>query len=466
MKYIFLIIFTVYFISNQIVFANKPSAPKMSEDSARLFTSISRFKEVDSQIKTLEPTQTIIFIDIDETLIKDGKGSKIEATLIDPHALEYISSWKVKGFKIALLTARMPWQYDATIEDLRSIGLHDKIPFFMTHGVKKGEWLKNQSKIQNSDIQKLFQGITNIVHTDDQSFQLTSIGSTYDPEQCHLFHLEFCYGDETLPSSPKGYAQVDASHSFGPSTFFLIDENGEKNITLKRIIKNQDTGAQLDQFKEEILSDALYKAIAVAEPSFKINIPQFRINRNKKQNEEYEHEFNRLSNITEVIPIGTELSNAQKQQISAGFIVDVFLSNWKALAPNRLFNIKEDKIYRISSNATLRYQETGKIKDKSLYDFNSAICDLHTIKGEKCTTNAALPINTAGHTLYEHLTKQEILEQIQKLAKLKNIILRTVDDVHAHIGVKDIETLKSSLIERLNSLTDYYVDQTIHSTVS
>ena len=163
--------------------------PIYDEPVSRDFVPVSSFSDVNKHIKNLNPGKTVIFIDIDKTLIKDGKGSRTKATLIDPSALKIIAAWKEKGFHVALLTARMEGQYQSTIDDLNAIGIKGPMILLMTHGVKKGEWLKKQLAVKNSTAHALLSGANTIIHIDDHAFQLDSVNKAFGHGHSHLFHF-------------------------------------------------------------------------------------------------------------------------------------------------------------------------------------------------------------------------------------------------------------------------------------
>ncbi len=146
---------------------------------------------------------------------------------------------------------------------------------------------------------------------------------------------------------------------------------------------------RLVQFKEEVLSDAIYTAIDAAEPSLKINVPAFEAVTDAQGN------LQRKSQFIAGHELGLGIFADQKNQVAAGFIVDAFMANWDLVkAGKNLWLGTDGQIYRMDNGGSLRYRALGELKNGiDGYDFNNAASDIYTLRGIKDPKNPALPIS-------------------------------------------------------------------------
>ena len=271
-----------------------------------------------------------------------------------------------------------------------------------------------------------------------------------------------------LPDTIDQFTQERTASGGTQSTFLLKDKKtGQPLFVLKRIA--QDTGpaaaggsagaaesvediSPTDKFKEEVLADAIYKAIGEAEESFRIYVPEFKIIDSKKDG---------ISRVSRFLP-GEELGVRNQADVAKGFVVDAFMANWDLVVEGKNFWLSGGKIYRMDNGGALRYRAMGALKTSTGYDFSSALSDLYTLRGEKYPFDPTLDINTYGQQFYGTLTQPEILRQIEKLVALQEIILKTADDYNRRLGgIKDYPKLRSNLVTRLNSLKSYHYDQAV-----
>ena len=91
----------------------------------------------------LNPDKTIVFIDLDDTLLShDGRKTGTQ-TLLDPDAIMYINRWQNAGFQVAFLTSRAEDERATTVTNLTAVGIKSSwnIPLFITNRQPKGDWL-------------------------------------------------------------------------------------------------------------------------------------------------------------------------------------------------------------------------------------------------------------------------------------------------------------------------------------
>ncbi|MCX7343272.1 MAG: hypothetical protein NT128_03905 [Proteobacteria bacterium] len=255
-----------------------------------------------------------------------------------------------------------------------------------------------------------------------------------------------------FPETINQFTQQQTDKGGTESTFILKEGNTPKFV-LKKVAEN---GAKIDQFKEEVLADAIYQAIGKAEPSFGILVPKFQIRLDQ----------GKLSRITEYLPgddlgiANTDALRLQSVNIARGFVVDAFMANWDlVVSGGKNLRFSGGEIYRMDNGGSLRYRATGELKATTGYDFSTAVNDLYTLRGQKSPLNQNLPASTDGKNFYGNLTQADILKQIEKLVALQEVILKTADQYNDWLNIKDYAKLKSNLINRLESLKAYYYDQ-------
>lgn len=243
-----------------------------------------------------------------------------------------------------------------------------------------------------------------------------------------------------FPTNINQFTQQHTESGGTNSTFFL-KENGITKFVLKR-------ANSIDQFKEEILAEAIYQTISDADPSFGIHIPKFQSRNDNGQ----------FSRISEFLP-GKELGFQKIDEVAKGFVVDAFMANWDLVVGGKNLWLSKGNIYRMDNGGSLRYRALGELKSTLGYKFNQAVSDLYTLRRITDPSNSHLTANHDGSKFYGHLTQAEILSQIAKLVVLQEQILNTADICHAWLNINDFATLRSNLITRLESLKTFYYDQ-------
>ncbi|RZI45913.1 NUDIX domain-containing protein [Candidatus Finniella inopinata] len=446
---------------------------------------VSSFQEIQSQLMKLPQAQADpakqgsriqILIDIDDIFLDGDKesnatkpvllvgeavgaaaGSATEkkfsqqqtsASLVDEKAIQYIYRWLSSGYQVAFLTSRNENERGTTVKELSKVGIQNmkNISLYMTDGKEKGEWLKdsNQTPILN--------GVTTLIyidyHNDHLKYINDNVCKTGTP--CYLFY----FGNGVFPPNVYGFPEnlerftKQHTEAGGTRSTFILKEGDKPKFVLKVVAKDR-----VDQFKEEVLADAIYQAIGEKEPSFGVQAPKFQIRRDQGS----------LSRITEFLP-GVELgfnqiSDDQIADVAKGFIVDVFMANWDLVVSGKNFWVSNSKIYRMDNGGALRYRALGELKARSGYDFSTAVNDLYTLRGKQSPYKSSLEVSIYGQKFYGQLTETQILKQIIKLVALQDKILATADQYNAWLNIKDYVNLKSDLITRLESLKKYYYDQ-------
>ena len=245
---------------------------------------------------------------------------------------------------------------------------------------------------------------------------------------------------DNFPISLEHFTMEHTEDGGTNSTFFLKD-NGVTKFILK-------CAKDIDQFKEEVIADALYQAIRAADSSFGIHVPKFQIR----------NDNGKLSRISEFLP-GKELCFQQTANVAKGFIVDAFMANWDLVVGGKNLWLSNSVIYRMDNGGSLRYRALGVLKSTLGYNFSQSVSDLYTLRGLTYPSNPRLDISSDGAKFYGELTKVEILTQIAKLVVLQEQILNTADTYHAWLNINDYHILRSNLVTRLESLKAFYYDQ-------
>ncbi len=404
--------------------------------------------------RELPPSSLLFLIDIDNTFLTGGRGSETAARLVDTSAIEHIKKWRDAGFNVVFLTSRRADERENTIKDLKAVGVRDEwnIPILITNGQPKGVWLNDPTNAA------ILHGITTIVHIDDHDSQLDSVGNNVcvGARECRLFHFGtdvfsmaagarvHSQGVTNFPERIHQFIQ-EQTESGGTQSTFILKEGETPKFVLKQVA---DSGARVDQFKEEVLADAIYQAIGEADSEFGIHVPKFQIRRDE----------GKLSRISEFLP-GAELGVQMQADVAKGFVVDAFMANWDLVKDGKNLWLSNGTIYRMDNGGSLRYRALGTLKASKDYDFSSAVSDLYTLRGEKSPLNPSLAASADGVRFYGSLTPLQILGQIVRLVALKDLILKTADECNAWLDIKDYQTLRSNLVTRLNSLKSYYYDQ-------
>ena len=385
-----------------------------------------------------DPSKTVIFIDLDDTLLShDGRQDGTQK-LRDPDAIMFMKRWKDAGFKIAFLTSRKANERQITLKNLEKLGVTETLlntSLFITNGEKKGKWLEDNQAVY-------LQGFNTIIHIDDKEQQLQSVAAKVcGGKTCHLIHFgqqaDIVYGDERIPNTIEGFTE-ESTQAGGTKSTFILKDGTEPKFVLKK------GEGRIPQFKEEILADAIYKAIGEAESSFGIQVPPFKLFIK-------DGSYNR---VTTFLP-GDALGFNRKTDVAKGFIVDAFMANWDLVVNGKNLWLSNDKIYRMDNGGSLRYGALGGLKSTTGYDFSDAKCDIDTMRGINCGN---LTTNQDGAQFYGVLTEEEILDQIERLIPLKEEILETADKYNAMLRLDNYAELRSNLITRLDSLREYYYD--------
>ncbi|MDP2194223.1 MAG: NUDIX hydrolase, partial [Alphaproteobacteria bacterium] len=229
------------------------------------------------------------------------------------------------------------------------------------------------------------------------------------------------------------------TESGGNQATFILSTDGIPQYVLK---KGDD---RIEQFKEEVLSDAIYDVIGKAEESFGIRVPAFSVIVENGQ-------FKRISQFSK----GEELGLRHEAEVANGFIVDAFMANWDlVVGGGKNLWLSDGQIYRMDNGGSLRYRAMGELKATLGYDFSDARCDIDTLRGIACENNTP---STDGAKFYGHLSEQDILAQIEKLMPLKDKVLAVADQYHAKLHFQNYAALRSNLITRFESLASYYYD--------
>ena len=268
-----------------------------------------------------------------------------------------------------------------------------------------------------------------------------------------------------LPDSINQFTQERTLSGGTQSTFLLKDKSTGKPLFVLKKIAQDTEGApagsssdtvesagdalRIDQFKEEILADAIYQAIGDADESFGIHVPEFKIIGSKEGG---------ISRVSRFLP-GKELGFQNQAEVAKGFVVDAFMANWDAVIDGKNLWLSRGKVYRIDNGGALRRRAKGELKTSTGYDFSSAVSDLYTLRGQRYPLDPSLEISTDGQWFYGALTQSDILRQIERLVALEEVILETADACNKRLTIKDYPKLRSNLVTRLNSLKSYYYDQ-------
>ncbi|PIZ32537.1 MAG: hypothetical protein COY39_05290, partial [Alphaproteobacteria bacterium CG_4_10_14_0_8_um_filter_37_21] len=385
-----------------------------------------------------DPSKTVIFIDLDDTLLShDGRQDGTQK-LRDPDAIMFMKRWKDAGFKIAFLTSRKANERQITLKNLEKLGVTETLlntSLFITNGEKKGKWLEDNQAVY-------LQGFNTIIHIDDKKQQLQSVAAKVcGGKTCHLIHFgqqaDIVYGDERIPNTIEGFNQ-ESTQAGGTKSTFILKDGTEPKFVIKK------GEGRIPQFKEEVLADAIYKAIGEAESSFGIQVPPFKLFIQ-------DGSYNR---VTTFLP-GAELGFNRKTDVAKGFIVDAFMANWDLVVRGKNLWLSNDNIYRMDNGGSLRYGALGGLKSTTGYDFSDAKCDIDTMRGINCGN---LTTSQDGKQFYDVLTEAEILHQIERLIPLKEKILETADHYNSMLRIDNYAELRSNLITRLDSLREYYYD--------
>lgn len=312
-------------IDQKIIFQKTKEAETLPEKSPEDFV--------------LKPSKTIIFIDLDDTFLNhDGRDTDTQK-LKHPDNLLYIKKWKDAGFTLAFLTSRGEFERGMTVDNLQSVGVKEEwnIPLFIVgSGNKKGEWLADKQ------IEFLKQ-YTNIIHIDDKKHQLESLKGTVCPGHvCYLVHFDQMpnveLGDSSIPSDIKRFTQKQTTSVGNKATFILSDKEGPKFV-----LKKGDN--RIEQFKEEVLADALYEGIASSERDFVIRVPKFKV-------VVKDGVYSRISEFLS----GKELGIDQQAVVAKGFVVDAFMANWDLVVGGKNLWLSNNSIYRMDNGGSLRYR--------------------------------------------------------------------------------------------------------------
>lgn len=252
------------------------------------------------------------------------------------------------------------------------------------------------------------------------------------PEFESLTTLRSTTEDQTLPDHIALYT-TEKTRSGGTQSTFIVQKDEEKYIL--KIIQN----------KEELLADILYQTIAKKVSAFNLHVPAFKILPEKTS----DGKFQRLSRF---------LNSGDKHNIAEQakqcFVVDAFMANWDVTNNNNLLEAADGHVYHIDNGGALRYRALGEPKSGIPgYDFTSAISDLSTLRGLPYQT---LQTNVNGARLYAGLSENDILKQIEQLIEAENDIIHTADVYQELLKIDDYESLRSQLIQRLDSLKEYY----------
>ncbi len=250
------------------------------------------------------------------------------------------------------------------------------------------------------------------------------------------------YGDKSLPDTIEQYSVVEAGLGGNRAVSILADAEG------RRLVLKEGQG---NQFKEEILADALYQAIAHALPQNRLYIPAFKIIVSKEK-------IQRISRYLHGTTLDFVAQTAYNQEIAAGFVVDAYMANWDIALNNRNLLLSADKVYRLDNGGALRYRAKGELKATNGYDFSSARCDLFTLRGLSCPQQQSLVSSLGGKTLYAHVDQGKIITQIKHLSQVKEAILATADLWQRRLKLENYEELRSNLITRMDSLLAYAYD--------
>jgi len=397
-----------------------------------------------------ESNATLILVDIDDTLIRNGNGGPLQASLIDMDILFQVSSWLNAGYPVGFLTFRAEGQRAETMQDLEQSGfskaLLKKLPLHMSDRQVKGAWLeKNWKTVTNH------KPITTLVMIDDNESQLHSIEITnLGHVQKILFHFAKGGGISFPVVLNTQHTPLRPTDGGGTHSTFFLEQGGNQYVLKKT---QQNVKNALSHLKEELLADGLYEAIGEVEPTFRLHIAPFRWYNTLNG----DHELSRLSQFIEGHGLAPKPSAEERREVAAGFIVDVLLANWDLPVENdTLWKAIDGTIYRLDNAGALRYRALGITKEgQSGYNISSAISDLYTLRG---LPYESLPVSKRGELLYQDLTEVDILQQIEKLIAAEDTIFQTTDQYNKWLALENYEDLREILQDRLNSLRHYYYD--------
>ena len=194
------------------------------------------------------------------------------------------------------------------------------------------------------------------------------------------------------------------------------------------------------QLKEEILADALYRAMGVLVPGFAVytKVP-LQINA---------YQTSSLVRLSRFIESNPQVSDqAKAQALAQNFVADAFMGNWDIVVDNfkNVVMDKGGKLWRIDNGGSLRYRALGEHK-RSVPGWEAGtVNDLDYLRDPAK--------NSAGARVYGQLTQEQLQTQAQRVLSKAPQVMQTFEQVARAIGLENPEEVRAMLSERFHDLT-------------
>ena len=201
-------------------------------------------------------------------------------------------------------------------------------------------------------------------------------------------------GDKTCTAAHFVNSKIDGSN---PGDFYLIDN---KLYYVKFPLEHN-----MGQSVEEVIASRLYRAAGINSPN-----EQYIYNKNGEvigMASEY---------VPDMKPIPTSTSGQSVNPMYESFAVDAWLANWDAPHNNNTKMFDGGKVIKSDVGGSMHYRAQGELKQ----EFNATVIEL-------------LSLIENNNALYSNLTKQDILNSIQKVLEIPDeVIYKTVMSAPSH----------------------------------
>ncbi len=423
-----------------------------------------------SQFLPQTPDGSWVFLDIDDTLLREEKGSGTVQS-ISHNLIHIIEGLRARSCKVIYFTARNPKRHWHTKEQLAALELLVETPFkrvgkiegvelgdaehyLFEDGVLYAKKNSGQDYVKGAVLEAFIQYLkrhnhiesipSDIVMVDDHIEQLESINSRQlfttegvafhgflmqPAKQAHCLVKGFPKHTSTFPDHLSELSYDGTHMDGGGGGVYLLRDRHDKRYVLK-------IGNQADQMKEEILADAISRALNVKVPNFAIytHLPlplakQLGLKRS----------VDWPVRLSEWVSRDDKEEKGAEQSITKYFAIIAFLSNWDI--------VKEDNRigdWLIDNGAGFRYRACGGLKEK-----NKVVSELSTLRDPR--------FNKLNPKIFASLSDQEILAQIENLLSQANTIFTTFFDMHKLLNFSRPEDLHDVIAARLNSLAEFPV---------
>lgn len=448
------------------------------------FEIIQSLQEIDEKLpdsqKSSNRYQTWLFLDLDEVTLLQGERHYIDpASLRDTNLPYLIQKWHAEGIRIFFLTARSYENIAPSLRQLESIGIDlktigfngDMPPLQGLEFYQEGVISSNNDFAQKGPIlikfleeaKKFYNQFPNfIAFVDDMDSALKSVDQALNdakiPHKVLSYPIDLApvKKEKILPEPFLGptLGNEDLQRLFPQQLDMLVyeGENLRGGTGGVYILRDPGTGRKYtlktnqhtDRIKEEILADALYRALGVPVPAFKVF---WKLPAKLRQQLAFNNDSGpyRLSQFIETN------KNAPTQeriiQIQRHFIVDAFLSNWDVGTNKGLDNTilnTNSELLRIDNGGSLRYRASEAKKEPSETWDPYWVTEIDTLRNSSINPDAA--------SIYGLIPEDEIRRQVTEL--LTNFptaqkILRTIGN---SLKIKDIGALEYRLVSRIRDL--------------